>query len=60
MHADETTRGRTAEVGGVLALLRELKDPRVQETLAFLFAFAKHFGAEQSALSPAPSTTTTS
>lgn len=49
MHADEATRGRKAEVGGVFALLRELKDPRVQETLAFLIEFAKFFGTSQSA-----------
>lgn len=48
MHADQQTRGKQAEVGGVFALLRELKDPKVQETLAFLIEFAKYFGASQS------------
>ena len=51
MHADEATRGKKAEVGGVFALLRELKDPRVQETLAFLVEFAKYFVTSQSAQS---------
>jgi uncharacterized protein YjgD (DUF1641 family) len=46
--ADMATRGQQAEVGGIFAILKELKDPRVQETLAFLFAFAKVFGQQQS------------
>jgi uncharacterized protein YjgD (DUF1641 family) len=53
MQADQATRGRKAEVGGVFALLRELKDPQVQETLAFLIAFAKTFGDSQSSHTPA-------
>ena len=49
LDADKATRGRTMEVGGVFALLKALKDPQVQETLAFLVEFAKVFGASQSA-----------
>jgi hypothetical protein len=49
VEADQQTRGRRQTVGGVLSILRELKDPQVQETLAFLFAFAKSFGQRQSA-----------
>ena len=48
MEADQVTRGRAMEVGGVFALLKALKDPQVQETLAFAIEFAKHFGASQS------------
>ena len=51
MEADQVTRGRSMEVGGVFALLRALKDPQVQETLAFVVEFAKHFGASQTAQS---------
>ena len=47
LEADRQTRGRAASVGGVLALVRELKDPQVQETVAFFVAFAKAFGATQ-------------
>ena len=65
MEADQATRGKAIEVGGVFALLKALKDPHIQETLAFVVEFAKHFGAGQSAQSgPAParlpSSTTTS
>jgi uncharacterized protein YjgD (DUF1641 family) len=49
MEADQVTRGKSMEVGGVFALLKALKDPQVQETLAFAIEFAKHFGASQSA-----------
>lgn len=45
--ADERTRGKQMQVGGVFALMRELKDPKVQETLAFLVEFAKVFGESQ-------------
>ena len=45
--ADEQTRGRQVDVGGPLAILRKLKDPDVQETMAFLFAFARVFGNRQ-------------
>jgi hypothetical protein len=48
VEADAQTRGKQAQVGGAFAILRELKDPGVQEGLAFLFAFAKAFGREQS------------
>ena len=51
LDADKATRGRTMEVGGVFALLKALKDPQVQETLAFLVEFAKVFGQSQSAKS---------
>lgn len=54
MHADQQTRGKKVEFGGVLNLYRAFKDPEVQETLAFLAAFAEHFGASQSSPSPAP------
>jgi uncharacterized protein YjgD (DUF1641 family) len=51
LDADKATRGKKMEVGGVFALLKALKDPQVQETLAFLVEFAKVFGASQSAKS---------
>lgn len=47
--ADAATRGRSVSVGGLFAILGQLKDPQVQETLAFLFEFAKVFGAHQAA-----------
>lgn len=47
VEADQATRGQQASVGSVFAILRELKDPKVQETLAFLFTFAKSFGQRQ-------------
>ena len=47
VEADAATRGQQAHVGGAFAILRELKDPGVQEGLAFLFAFAKAFGRQQ-------------
>ena len=31
----------------IVAVMRELKDPKVQETLAFLVEFAKVFGESQ-------------
>jgi len=46
LEADRVTRGKKHTVGGVFALIRELKDPRVQETLAFFIAFAQAFGRE--------------
>jgi uncharacterized protein YjgD (DUF1641 family) len=49
MEADQVTRGKSLEVGGVFSLLKALKDPQVQETLAFVIEFAKHFGSSQSA-----------
>lgn len=45
--ADQQTRGRQVDVGGPLAIVRKLKDPDVQETMAFLFAFARVFGNRQ-------------
>lgn len=48
VEADAATRGKQEQVGGAFAILRELKDPGVQEGLAFLFAFAKAFGRQQS------------
>lgn len=45
--ADAKTAGKTASVGGIFAILGKLKDPNVQETLAFLFAFADVFGQSQ-------------
>jgi hypothetical protein len=54
LHADEVTRGKKAEVGGLLALSRLLKDPQVQETLAFVVEFARFFGAQQSAVQKQP------
>lgn len=47
LEADRLTRDRRLSVGGVRALLRQLKDPQVQETLAFFVAFAKAFGRNQ-------------
>ncbi len=49
LEADKRTRGKAVEVGGVFALLKVLKEPEVQETLAFLVEFAKVFGAQQRA-----------
>ena len=46
--ADHETKGKQVRVGGTFALLRELRDPQVQETLAFVLAFAKSFGREMS------------
>lgn len=47
--ANARTRGKQAHVGGILALNKVLKDPDVQETLAFLVEFAKVFGQRQRA-----------
>jgi uncharacterized protein YjgD (DUF1641 family) len=47
LEADQATRGRTATVGGAFSLLRQLKDPQVQETLAYFVTFAKAFGRNQ-------------
>lgn|GEM_PF-1891719 len=47
MEADRKTRGKPHSVGGALALLRQLRDPQVQQTLAFAVEFAKCFGAAQ-------------
>ena len=40
-------RGRQVDVGSVFALHKILKDPDVQETLAFFVEFARVFGAQQ-------------
>jgi uncharacterized protein YjgD (DUF1641 family) len=42
--ADEATKGKKAPQRSVFALLRELKDPEVQQTIEFLLTFAKAFG----------------
>ena len=46
--ADRATRGKTTSVGGIFALNRQLKDPQVQSTLAYLIEFARAFGTQQS------------
>lgn len=45
--ADESTAGKAVSVGGLFSILGKLKDPNVQETLSFLFAFAEVFGQSQ-------------
>lgn len=45
--ADERTQGKQNSVGGIFSILGQLKDPQVQNTLAFLFEFAKVFGERQ-------------
>jgi hypothetical protein len=47
LEADRRTRGKQASVGGILALNKVLKEPEVQETLAFLVEFARVFGTHQ-------------
>ena len=47
LEADTQTKGRQVNVGGVFSLMRQLKDPDVQETLSFLLTFARVFGARQ-------------
>lgn len=47
LEADRRTRGRQMEVGSIFALNRLLKEPEVQETLAFLVEFARVFGKHQ-------------
>lgn len=49
LEADRRTRGKPVEVGGAFALLRLLKEPEVQETLAFFVEFARVFGKHQRA-----------
>jgi hypothetical protein len=49
LEADTRTRGRQAEVGSIFALNKVLKEPEVQETLAFFVEFARVFGARQRA-----------
>lgn len=45
VQAENATRGKQASVGGLLALNRQLKDPQVQSTLAFVIELAKAFGS---------------
>lgn len=47
LEADTQTKGRQVNAGGVFSLMRQLKDPDVQETLSFLLTFARVFGARQ-------------
>jgi hypothetical protein len=47
LEADKRTRGRQAEVGSIFALNKVLKEPEVQETLAFFVEFARVFGKHQ-------------
>jgi hypothetical protein len=49
LEADQRTRGKQVSVGGVFALNRVLKEPEVQETLAFFVEFARVYGARQRA-----------
>jgi hypothetical protein len=49
LEADIRTRGKQVNVGSVFALNKVLKEPEVQETLAFLVEFARVFGAHQRA-----------
>jgi len=44
LEAERRTASAPGQVGGVLALLRQLKDPQLQETLAYAVEFAKAFG----------------
>lgn len=47
LEADKRTRGRQMEVGSIFALNKVLKEPEVQETLAFFVEFARVFGKHQ-------------
>ena len=44
LEADKRTRGKQAEVGSIFALNKVLKEPEVQETLAFFVEFARVYG----------------
>jgi hypothetical protein len=44
LEADKRTRGKSVDVGGVMKLNKVLKEPEVQETLAFFVEFARVFG----------------
>ena len=44
LEADKRTRGKQSEVGGIFALNKVLKEPEVQETLAFFVEFARIYG----------------
>ena len=45
LEADKRTRGKQAEVGSIFALNKVLKEPEVQETLAFFVEFARVYGS---------------
>jgi hypothetical protein len=45
--ADARTKGRQVTPGGPLKLLKHLRDPDVQQTVAFFLAFAEVFGQRQ-------------
>lgn len=47
LEADNQTRGKQVDAGGVFSLVKQLKNADVQETLSFLLAFAKVFGSRQ-------------
>ena len=47
LEADKRTRGRQMEVGSIFALNKVLKEPEVQETLAYFVEFARVFGKHQ-------------
>lgn len=47
LEADKQTKGRQVDAGGVFSLVKQLKNPDVQETISFLLAFAKVFGSRQ-------------
>ena len=47
LEADKRTRGKQMEVGSIFALNRVLKEPEVQETLAYFVEFARVFGKHQ-------------
>jgi hypothetical protein len=47
LEADRQTKGRQVNAGNVFSLIRQLKDPDVQETLSFLLTFARVFGQRQ-------------
>ena len=47
--ADKQTRGKQVQVGSIFALNKVLKEPEVQETLAFFVEFARVFGKHQRA-----------
>ena len=47
LEADKRTRGKQASVGSIFALNRVLKEPEVQETLAYFVEFARVFGKHQ-------------
>lgn len=56
LEADRLTRNRRSTIGGLLALLRQLKDPQVQQTVGFFVEFAKAFGRSQASAPASPRT----